>query len=154
MLVPGEREEARMGTTVRHVDVICEDLEEALAFYRRAGIEIPEAAVWRHGGVAHHVGVELDSGVELSLSSTALTRAYAPSSAVTEGPIVILGAVSGAEVDERVGALTSAGATVVLEPFDAFWGSRYAIVRDPAGTLVGIMGPREREHAVPPGFEA
>src|SRR6185503_3124926 len=39
-------------------------------------------------------------------------------------------------------------------PYDAFWGSRYAVVEDPDGNLVGLMGPmddsRRREVQPPP----
>lgn len=38
-----------------------------------------------------------------------------------------------AEVDSIVSRAAAAGATVILEPQDAFWGSRYAKVRDPFG---------------------
>jgi predicted enzyme related to lactoylglutathione lyase len=31
----------------------------------------------------------------------------------------------------------------VSPPWDAFWGSRYAIVADPDGNHVGIMSPSE-----------
>ena len=33
-----------------------------------------------------------------------------------------------------------------LAPIDAFWGARYAIVDDPDGNHVGIMGPQDRSH--------
>lgn len=142
-----------MAAALTQVDVVSEDAQAVLAFYRRAGIEIPDEKVWRHGGRVHHVSVAFASGVELSLSSAALTTAYAPSWSNPAGPIVILNAASGLDVDERFAALVSGGAPVVAPPFDAFWGSRYAIVRDPAGSAVGIMGPAEREHTAPPGFE-
>ncbi|OQW60140.1 MAG: hypothetical protein A4S14_19155 [Proteobacteria bacterium SG_bin9] len=38
-----------------------------------------------------------------------------------------------AEVDAIVLRAAAAGATVILEPQDVFWGSRYAKVRDPFG---------------------
>jgi PhnB protein len=37
------------------------------------------------------------------------------------------------EMDAIVARAKAAGATVILEPQDAFWGSRYAKVRDPFG---------------------
>lgn len=39
--------------------------------------------------------------------------------------------------------LTGAGYPGRSEPWDAFWGSRYAIVADADGNLVGLMSERE-----------
>ena len=38
-----------------------------------------------------------------------------------------------------------------LEPIDAFWGARYAVVNDPDGNHVGIMSPSDEEHRSVPG---
>ena len=37
--------------------------------------------------------------------------------------------------------LTGAGAEGALEPWDAFWGMRYAIVHDPDGNPVDLFAP-------------
>lgn len=137
---------------LKHVDVIGPDVEAAVAFYRKLGVSIPDEAIWRHGGRAHHVGITLPSGVELSLSSTELTSAYAAAWSGS-GSILITGVASRSAVDEVCGDLHSAGHAVFLAPIDAFWGSRYAIVRDPAGNHVGIMSPQDAEHGPVPGFD-
>ncbi len=49
-------------------------------------------------------------------------------------------------VDELVAALVAAGAPVQQEPYDAFWGARYAIVTDPDGNSVGIMSEADEAH--------
>ena len=47
--------------------------------------------------------------------------------------------------------LTEAGHRGLREPYDAFWGVRYAIVADPEGTAVGLMSAPSDEHrAAPP----
>ena len=46
-------------------------------------------------------------------------------------------------VDDRYAELISAGYRGRQPPFDAFWGSRYAIVADPDGNDVGLMSPVE-----------
>jgi PhnB protein len=46
-----------------------------------------------------------------------------------------------AEVDAIVARAAGAGATVILEPQDAFWGSRYAKVRDPFGHVWAFNAP-------------
>jgi uncharacterized glyoxalase superfamily protein PhnB len=45
-------------------------------------------------------------------------------------------------VDRLHAELTAAGHTARQEPFDAFFGSRYAVVEDPDGNLVGLKSPR------------
>jgi len=46
---------------------------------------------------------------------------------------------SPAAVDAAVAAVRAAGYTVVKEPWDAFWGQRYAIVADPDGYMVDLF---------------
>ena len=45
------------------------------------------------------------------------------------------------DVDARFERATEAGAQTVQAPHDAFWGDRYAMVKDPAGVDWGIAGP-------------
>ena len=44
-------------------------------------------------------------------------------------------------VDALVDSLVAEGVAVQQEPYDAFWGARYAVVSDPDGNGVGIMSP-------------
>jgi uncharacterized glyoxalase superfamily protein PhnB len=44
-----------------------------------------------------------------------------------------------AEVDWTVEQIKKGGFTVVTEPWDAFWGQRYAIVQDPDGYKVDLF---------------
>ncbi len=46
-----------------------------------------------------------------------------------------------AEVDAIVARAKSAGATVILEPQDVFWGARYAKLRDPFGHVWAFNAP-------------
>jgi catechol 2,3-dioxygenase-like lactoylglutathione lyase family enzyme len=46
-----------------------------------------------------------------------------------------------AGVDAAVKKIKSAGFTIVKEPWDAFWGQRYAIVADPDGYLIDLFAP-------------
>jgi PhnB protein len=45
------------------------------------------------------------------------------------------------DVDAIVEKARAAGATVIVEPQDAFWGSRYATVRDPYGHVWAFNAP-------------
>ncbi|MBO0703354.1 MAG: VOC family protein, partial [Candidatus Dormibacteraeota bacterium] len=42
-------------------------------------------------------------------------------------------------VDEAFRELVAAGAAAVLEPWDAFWGQRYATVLDPDGNGIDLF---------------
>ena len=56
-------------------------------------------------------------------------------------------------VDALYAELVGAGHTGAQEPFDAFWGARYAVVVDPEGTHVGIMSPLDpADESAPPRF--
>jgi uncharacterized glyoxalase superfamily protein PhnB len=46
-----------------------------------------------------------------------------------------------AAVDAAVLAIRNAGFAVVKEPWDAFWGQRYAIVADPDGYMSDLFAP-------------
>ena len=46
-----------------------------------------------------------------------------------------------AEVDAVYADLTGAGYDGHLQPWDAFWGQRYAVVHDPDGNGVDLFAP-------------
>ena len=46
-----------------------------------------------------------------------------------------------AAVDDTYTDITSAGYSGRQQPYDAFWGARYAIVEDPDGNPVGLLSP-------------
>lgn len=46
---------------------------------------------------------------------------------------------SAAEVDAVASKLQAAGHTLTVEPWDAFWGQRYATVKDPDGYQIDIF---------------
>lgn len=45
------------------------------------------------------------------------------------------------DVDTTYADLTGAGYAGLQAPYNAFWGSRYAVVDDPDGIAVGLMSP-------------
>ncbi len=47
-----------------------------------------------------------------------------------------------ANCDETVQRMAAAGATVIMPPWDAFWGARYAQVRDPFGHAWSFAHPQ------------
>ncbi|MFI5317872.1 MAG: VOC family protein [Myxococcota bacterium] len=129
------------------------DMSRTLAFYRRAGVEIPAESVWSVGGKEHHVEIELPQGLTLAFDSIELTRGYDPGCKAPSGPahnVLIFNLPTREAVDARHADLTSAGHASHLAPHDAFWGARYAIVLDPDGSQVGFMSPSDPARRRPP----
>jgi uncharacterized glyoxalase superfamily protein PhnB len=145
-----------MGPVLNHVDVIVEDVLEAVEFYRRAGLDIPDERLWSVNDRAHHVEVQMPNGVTLGLDSVELTKGYDSgwgSAPGRDGVYLIFSVPTMQAVDERYEALTGAGYTGRTPPFDVFWGARYAVIVDPAGNNVGFMSPSDPERQkAPPGL--
>jgi hypothetical protein len=116
-------------------------------FYRRLGVEIedptPEWPDVHRGGQSGSVGVDLDHE-----SFTPNWNAGWP--AGRTGPLLGFGVPTREAVDALYAELTGAGHQGSQEPFDAFWGARYAVVVDPEGTHVGIMSPTDPDRRSAP----
>ncbi len=143
-----------MDIDLDQVDLVSADMEASLGFYRDLGVEIDEAAVWRTGSGIHHIDVTLPSGVSFHIDSMALANHYDAGwrDRTPEGPSIILSFKVGdrAAVDELHERMRAGGHPIAQEPYDAFWGARYAVVVDPDGNHVGIMSPSDRSQATPP----
>jgi uncharacterized glyoxalase superfamily protein PhnB len=136
---------------LRQVDLISKDVAALLAFYRRLGVDIPTGLPWPDEDDPQHVGIGFRNGVELSLSGERLTNGYAPAwRGGVPGRILIFQAASREEVDERHAHMVGGGYRSHIEPFDAFWGSRYAVVDDPDGNPIGLMSEQDRAHEAAP----
>jgi catechol 2,3-dioxygenase-like lactoylglutathione lyase family enzyme len=125
----------RPTTTV--IEIVTADLAKALAFYRALGLDVPDGAEDEP-----HVEVALPGGNRLAFDTEATLASF---TADWEPPVgagrlaLAFGFDTPADVDAAHAALTSAGAPSEREPFDAFWGQRYATVRDPDGTHVDLF---------------
>jgi len=122
------------------------DMKAALAFYSLLGFE-PS----RSGDQFAHI--DLPDGLFLEFGTYALTRGY--DSGWTEptgtGTNALQFRVSGRDaVDDLYARIVAAGHIGRLAPFDAFWGARYAEVRDPDGNVVGFHSPSDDALRTPP----
>ena len=107
-----------------------------LAFYRRLGLDIPADADGEP-----HVDIDL-GGLRLAFDTEATIRSFDPHwSPPSGGHRVALAFDCGTpgQVDAAWAELTSAGYEGHLAPWDAFWGMRYAVIRDPDGTPVDLF---------------
>ena len=125
------------------LNLVCDDMEATLSFYRLLGLDIPETSVWRTESGAHHVEVKMTNGFELAFDSSALASVY--NSGLAQRPnsgtknVVSFRVHNRQMVDTICKKLEASGHPISQEPYDTFWGSRYAIIEDPDGNLVGLM---------------
>jgi|SRR5580658_4428391 catechol 2,3-dioxygenase-like lactoylglutathione lyase family enzyme len=118
-------------------NVVVSDMEASVAFYRKLGLTIPDSdAEWQ----GHHRSAQLGEGVDIDFDSEQFARHW---NRGWNGGMGVLGfkVESRAAVDEIYSELAGSGYRGQQEPYDAFWGARYAVVEDPDGNAVGIMSP-------------
>lgn len=121
------------------VGIVVADMARALAFYRLLGLDIPADA-----DAEPHVEVALPGGLRLAFDTEETIASFHPSWKAGSGGGRVGLAFSvpdAAAVDAAYAQLIGAGYHGELEPFDAFWGMRYATVHDPDGTGVDLFAP-------------
>ncbi len=121
------------------VGVVVADMARALAFYRRLGLDVPAEA-----DAEPHVEVRLPGGMRLAFDTEETIASFHPTWRPGTGGRVSLAFAlpDPAAVDAAYAEVVAAGYHGELEPFDAFWGMRYATVQDPDGTGVDLFAPR------------
>jgi catechol 2,3-dioxygenase-like lactoylglutathione lyase family enzyme len=123
------------------VNLVVRDVEASRTFYSRLGLDFgtEHDPVWS----AHHVSaVHGDATpIDVDLDSTSFATMWDEGWPGGTGALLGFKVDTREEVDALVGALVAEGVRVQQEPYDAFWGARYAVVTDPDGNGVGIMSP-------------
>jgi catechol 2,3-dioxygenase-like lactoylglutathione lyase family enzyme len=122
------------------IELVVSDMAATLAFYRRLGLDIPTTA-----DAEPHVDVEVAGGMRLAWDTEDTIRSFDPGWSPPTGgghrANLAFACGSPAEVDAAWAELTEAGYEGHLEPWDAFWGMRYAVVHDPDGRPVDLCAP-------------
>jgi uncharacterized glyoxalase superfamily protein PhnB len=126
------------------VGVIVSDLHRAIDFYQRLGLRFPpEPDPEGHG----HAEATLPGGLRFTLDTEESIRSFDPGWWPPAGGhrmAVAFLCESPLDVDRVYRELLEAGAAAHNEPWDAFWGQRYAQVKDPDGNVVDLFAPLER----------
>jgi uncharacterized glyoxalase superfamily protein PhnB len=119
------------------IGIVVSDMATSIRFYRLLGLEVPETPD------EGHVETSLPSGVRLMLDSEDTVRSFAPEWARATGNQLSLAfeCAGPAAVDEVYGRMVDAGFEGEKEPWDAFWGQRYAQLRDPDGVGIDLYAP-------------
>ncbi|HEX9336252.1 MAG TPA: VOC family protein [Pseudonocardiaceae bacterium] len=125
-----------MAPTFNFIGMVVTDLPASLAFYRRLGLDLPADA-----DTQGHVDIDLPGGFKLAWDSVEEIRKFDPSWQQPTGvgrTSLAFACDSPADVDKLYAELVAAGHPGHREPFDAFWGQRYATVLDPDGNGVDL----------------
>ena len=122
------------------IGIVVQDMGRSLAFYRRLGLDLPPDADGQP-----HVETTLPGGLRLAWDTVETIRSFDPSwtPPAEGGPRVALAFLcdSPADVDRTYAELTGLGYEGHKEPWDAFWGQRYASLHDPDGNGVDLFAP-------------
>jgi len=117
------------------IGIVCDDLKKSIDFYTKLGLKFEKSSA------DHFEGVTL-SGVRIMLDSVELIQKLYPNWKRASGgsPLVLcFKQDSKPNVDEVFEALRSIGAKELKEPWDAFWGQRYASLLDPDNNQIDIF---------------
>lgn len=128
-----------MTTRIALVELVVADMAASLAFYRRLGIDVPADA-----DDQPHVDAELPGGMRIAWDTVETIRSFDPDwTPPTGGHRMALAFACDdpADVDRTHAELVGAGYRSHKDPWDAFWGMRYAVVHDPDGNPVDLFAP-------------
>ncbi len=137
---------------LNQINLVVTDMEATVAFYRRLGLEVPDTLPqWQ----ASHRSATMPDGIDLDFDSVEFARQWNAGLALRPGTssrVIGFRVPTREAVDAIYADLTGAGYAGQQPPYDAFWGSRYAIVEDPDGNAVGLMSPLDpnRRGPTPP----
>jgi uncharacterized glyoxalase superfamily protein PhnB len=126
------------------VGIVVSDLKRSVEFYRLLGVPFePGMEGSEHG----HAEAELDGGFRLMIDTEAAIHEFDPGWSRRDGASATLAfrCASPLEVDELYAQALQAGGRGHRAPFDAFWGQRYAQLRDPDGNPIDLYAALERE---------
>jgi catechol 2,3-dioxygenase-like lactoylglutathione lyase family enzyme len=114
--------------------IVVSDMARSVGFYRRLGLDFPEGSENED-----HVEAQLPGGLRYMLDTEDVIRSFDPEWKRGESHGGAFRCESPGEVDQVYAELLSAGATGQKEPWDAFWGQRYAQLKDPDGTVIDLF---------------
>ena len=116
------------------IGIVASDMERSIRFYRLLGLDVPETPG------EGHVDTFLPNGVRFMLDQEDVIRSFRPEWTREAGNQLALAfeCDSPEDVDDVYRRVVEAGFTGEKEPWDAFWGQRYAQLSDPDGVPVDL----------------
>lgn len=125
-----------MGIRPDMIGMVSNDMTATLRFYRLLGLAIPEGVEGEP-----HVEITTPNGYRLAWDTLELDKQLNEGWVAPVGHRMSLAFLcdSPADVNAVFARLVGAGYRGVKEPWDAFWGQRYAVVQDPDGNNVDLF---------------
>ncbi len=119
------------------IGIVVSDMATSIRFYRLLGLDLPDTPG------EGHVEAPQPNGTRLMLDGEEVVRSFQADWSRETGNQVSLAfeCASPADVDEVYARVTGGGFDGEKEPWDAFWGQRYALLRDPDGVEVNLYAP-------------
>ena len=116
------------------IGIVSSNLRASITFYRLLGVDFPEDG-------EGHIEATLPSGLRFMLDAEDVVKSFRPDWIRETGNQLALAfeCASPAEVDELYEQVTAAGFVGEKDPWDAFWGQRYAQLSDPDGVPVDLF---------------
>jgi len=129
---------------LHQINITVPDVGAAVDFYRLVGFDVPDTEPqW----MSQHRNVgSPDAEVGIDLDSAEFARQWGD---IDAGVVVSIGLDTREDVDATYERLVAAGHPSVRSPYDAFWGARFAIVRDPGGNAIGLTSPIDPAYREP-----
>lgn len=120
--------------TLNAIGIASSDMARSIAFYRALGFDVPDTPD------EGHIDTFLPNGVRFMLDSEDVIRSFLPDWTREDGNQVSLAleCASPAEVDDVYTRVVAAGFEGEKEPWEAFWGQRYALLIDPDGVRINL----------------
>jgi catechol 2,3-dioxygenase-like lactoylglutathione lyase family enzyme len=124
------------------VNVVVADMDTTLAFYRLLGLDVEAVPIsWPPGTGGRHATALSADGPRVEFDNTELARIWGHAGLAPGTPVIGFSFESRDQVDVTYRELVAAGYRGRLDPYDAFFGARYAMVDDPDGHSIGLMSP-------------
>jgi uncharacterized glyoxalase superfamily protein PhnB len=116
------------------IGIVASDMARSIRFYQVVGFDVPDTPD------EGHVDTSLPNGMRLMLDTEDTVLSFRPDWTRETGNQVglALECENPAEVDAIYARVTAAGFHGEKEPWDAFWGQRYAQLQDPDGVPVDL----------------
>ena len=126
-----------MKPVLNQLNLVVRDMHAMVGFYERLGLDIGASmGEW----APHHRKAADPGGLDVDFDSTAFASVWNGGWPAGQTGIVLGFTIeSRAGVDALFEELVGAGYAAQQEPYDAFWGARFAVVVDPDGNSVGLM---------------
>ncbi len=116
------------------IGIVASDMARSIAFYRLLGLDVPETPD------EGHVDTFLPNGIRFMLDTEEVVKSFKADWVRADGNQLSIAFECGSpgEVDEVYARVVAGGFEGEKEPWDAFWGQRYALLADPDGVEVNL----------------